>query len=178
MLDVVIDIVTTGLGRRRPEAIIEVGLAWRSTRGRVRTIGWLCNPGEYYFNRGRGDRALELNDLSKEKILSAPTHESVSHEVRHFIQNLKEQYGGVQLFAYNIELKKSYLIHEPFNLNYSYGPCIMERACQRWNKGGKYLRLAEAIVYFEDPIPEEIVTGLHSAQKEAHLALLLHEVLD
>jgi len=179
MLDVVIDVETTGLGQKagREDAIVEVGLAWRSNSGRVHTIGWLCNPGESYFEGGRADKALQINGLTKEQIFDAPLSEFVAQEVRHFRQYLVDHYQRVQLFAYNLEFEKSFLLQEPFDLNFSYGPCIMEKAKDKWNPGGRFLKLTNAIRNVDDSAVDQLLSDAHSAKADCHMALLLHETL-
>jgi hypothetical protein len=178
---VAIDTETTGLGHRleppQDDAIIQVGIAWRDTSGKLSTWGSLCLPDKKYFANGRADRALEVNKLGINDILKAKTDIIVARDLRVKLTEIKTKHRKeVELRAYNLKFDEPFLRKKPWNIPTSiWGPCIMRSTSNYFRLGMANLKLADALDKLGIKKPKG---NLHNAETDATAALLINERLN
>jgi DNA polymerase III epsilon subunit-like protein len=136
---VVVDTETTGLGRfdgrgARPDAVVQVGLAWRPKGEGVQVWERVCNPGPKFVEGGRADEALKISGLTLEQVLSAPSAESIGRELRSVLARIRRSEGEVDLRAFNVEFDKVFLSVEPWTIRTGWGPCLT----RVWTSGPNY----------------------------------------
>ena len=128
-IDVFVDTETTGFGHvanpPRDDAIVEIGVAYRQN-GSVVRIGFLCNPGTKYYENGRAEQALSVNNIRIDDIIAASSDEIISKAIRVLLDSL----GGVVLHSYNIPFDRPFLDRDPwqFSGRYQWGEDVMDVA--------------------------------------------------
>lgn len=176
-LPVVVDVETTGLDSQ-VDGVVQIGFAWRGRDGKIRTRGWLCNPGEQYYADGRADIAFQINGLSPEIVSAAEPISKVALRVKWLLAALKAHYGSIRIYAYNSSFDNGFLSLSPWTLGReAWGRCLMFWAIDVWNPGGKWLKLVEAVTFLIEPIPAEIRERAHGAPQDAYMALRVLEEL-
>lgn len=173
---VAIDTETTGLGHnaepKRDDAVIQVGIAWRDTKGKLITWGSLCLPDPKYLLNGRAARALEVNKLKLKDILAAPKDKVVANTLKTKLKNI----GKVELRAYNVSFDAPFLSKKPWNIpKAAWGPCIMRSVSKHFELGYGNMKLEEALDKLELKKPKG---NFHNAETDAVTALLIDEALN
>lgn len=173
---VVVDTETTGLGQHdshgpRPDAIVQVGIAWRHPSRGVQTWERNCNPGSEFLEGGRADVALGISGLTRDQVLAAPSCKRVAGELRVILAQIKRAQGVVQLRAFNVEFDKSFLAVEPWMLRNGWGPCLMVEAAEGFGFSTGRVGLAKAAA----TLGIRVDGRPHTAAVDAHTALLVHE---
>ena len=145
---IAIDLETTGLGPfgnpPRDDAILEVGLAWRDSGGRLRDWSSLVRPDARFLQDGWATEALAVNGISLTEVQRAPEEAEVAQELRTILGNISPD---VLLVAYNREFDEYFLKSEPWALSTKlWGPCIQASARnvlfgRRRNLGGAMRKL-------------------------------------
>lgn len=173
---VVVDTETTGFGHTarppRDDAIIQVGLAYRAEDGRIRTWNEYCNPGPAYLRPGWADRALEVNGLTREQILSAaPAVEAASHLRMKLGLIRTELRKPIQLRAYNRDFDQPFLAAAPWAIPPKmWGPCIMVETTKHLDgEDARWVGLNMAMLRLNLAWPGPA----HRADIDAHAALLV-----
>lgn len=175
---VVIDTETTGLGPKsregpRPDAIVQVGVAWRHPKKGIQVWERLCNPGLKFLANGRASEALAVNRLSEASVRKAPSAATIARDLRALLGLIKEEAGGLDVRAFNVEFDRPFLEAEPWNLLVSWGPCLMIEAAQAF--GGLSGRIPLWRACQEAGVPTD--DRLHTAGTDARLALQVHEFI-
>lgn len=178
---VVIDTETTGLGHfatpPRPDAIIQVGVAWRTIEGTVRAESLLCNPGKRFLENGRADGAIRIHGRSADEVLTYPPAEIVAKRLAELLRAISIDHGcPVELRAYNVDFDRPFLASPPWSIpSSSWGPCIMEEArVAIGGPDGRRLKLGLAADVLKIPTTPG---SLHDAAYDARMALLVVEAL-
>ena len=134
LIPVVMDCETTGLGERdpagpRPDGVISVGLAWRDESRALRSMEFRANPGAKFFEGGRADGALKVNQFTIEQVRQFPDASEVAVLLKEELSHIESIMGGrVILLAYNAPFDYSFLTRDPWNLGNEWGPDLMARA--------------------------------------------------
>jgi len=176
---VVVDVETTGLGHAadppRRDAIVQVGLAWRSA-GELRSAEWTCRPSPSFFADGRADDALRINHLTMTEILAASPETLVAFQTREeVLPALHHRAAGLTLFAYNVTFDRGFLEEWPWSLGrMAWGECLMARASRKLGRTA-WVRLVDACAAAGIDLPPE---QAHTAAGDARAAYLLMEWLD
>lgn len=178
----VVDTETTGFGHNatppRPDAVIQVGLAYRDPDGEVRTWSSLCNPGPEYLEDGRAEGALEVSGLAEDDVLSAPPARKVASRFWDRVQEARSELGSpLEFRSYNLDFDGPFLASEPWGVGADrWGPCIMKRATLYLDgPGGKWPKLEDAVRRLDLEWPRG---PAHDAGVDSHAALLVDEALD
>jgi DNA polymerase III epsilon subunit-like protein len=176
---VVVDTETTGLGHNnrppRPDAIVQIGYAWRNTAGKVIRWSNTCNPGAAYLRGGRASEALRINGLSLDMILAAPSAQAVAAEFRDQLDRVRDESGlELEIRSYNRRFDEPFLRVRPWRVPSSlWGPCLTQ-AAQEHLGHWKWPKLHEAVNLMGiQPPPGRS----HTAAVDSHAALLIHERL-
>lgn len=176
----VVDTETTGLGHHdrppRADGIVQVGYAWRSAKGKVLRWHATCNPGEAYLRGGRAAEALRINGLRLDEILSAPPVRTIAGEFRERLDEIETQTDRpLEIRSYNRSFDEPFLRAAPWRIpSHRWGPCLMLAAQDhlglwRWPK----LQDALARLGLDPPAGRS-----HTAEVDAHAALLVHEAVE
>ncbi len=176
MTIVAIDVETTGLGHAgripRPDAVIQVGLAWRDANGDVARWSSYCNPGPAFLADGRAETALRINGISEETVLSAEPVEKVADTFWNTVFALESGGKPVEFRAFNRAFDAGFLSAEPWRIPAKrWGDCIMLDA-QTHLQAYKWPKLDEAVLRLGLDWPDG---PAHDAAVDAHAALLVHE---
>lgn len=185
MTIVILDTETTGLGHigkpQRPDAVIQVGYAYRKPDGTVERWAEVCQPDPKFLKDGRADVALRINHITLEQLAAARPDKVVAEELRRRLLDIAVESGrGVDIRAFNRNFDAPFLRAEPWSLidndSIRWGPCVM-LAAQMHLDGpyGKWPKLEEACRRLNIPWPEG---PAHHAGVDAHAALLVHEELE
>lgn len=174
---IVVDTETTGLGHNsrppRPDAVVQIGYAWRSPRGTIVRWHETCNPGESYLRSGRASDALRINGLSLSEVLEARSASLVALEFHKRLEDIRSVTGRqVELRSYNRSFDEPFLAARPWRVpSRDWGPCLMQ-AAQDHLGYWKWPKLQEAIqmLGIEPPAGRS-----HTAAVDSHAALLVHE---
>jgi DNA polymerase III epsilon subunit-like protein len=174
---IVVDTETTGLGQNsrppRPDAIVQVGYAWRNGKGKVVRWEETCNPGEPFLRAGRADEALRVNGLRLSEIRAARPVVAVAEELRERLAAIRRVTGvELELRSFNRAFDEPFLCVKPWSIpSELWGPCLMQ-AAQDHLGYWKWPKLNEAI----NMLGIEPPNGRgHTAAVDAHAALLIHE---
>jgi DNA polymerase III epsilon subunit-like protein len=175
---VVVDTETTGLGERhpdgpRPDAVVQVGIAWRSTGGAVKIWERTCNPGAEFLRDGRADVALGVNGLTTSQILTAPSAASIAKELRVELVRIRQAGGRVDLRAFNCEFDRAFLSRKPWSLRTGWGPCLMIEAAKTFGYESGRVKLGRAA----EILGVDVRGRAHSAGTDAATALRVHETI-
>ena len=168
-----IDVETTGFSPKTA-GVIQVGIAWRASHGRVCTWSEYCNPGRKYFANNRAYWAMRFNKISMETVESARSSKNVAKELLERISVIELEMESPAVFkAYNSSFDQGFLSQKPWMLPaHKWGDCVMRDAAQKLvNK--KRMKLSEAMRLLEIQWPGRA----HDAMHDAHAALLVHEKL-
>jgi hypothetical protein len=174
---VVVDTETTGLGHNarppRPDGVVQIGYAWRTPRGKIVRWAALCNPGKPYLSGGRATEALWVNGLQLPTILAAPSSKTIAAEFRAHLDNIRDESGcELDVRSYNRSFDEPFLSARPWVIpSQMWGPCLMQAAqdhlgLSRWPK----LHVALNLLGIMPPDGRS-----HTADVDAHAALLIHE---
>jgi DNA polymerase III epsilon subunit-like protein len=175
---VVIDTETTGLGERhpdgpRPDAIVQIGIAWRGSDGEVKVWERTCNPGAEFVKDGRARIALEVNGLTVGQILAASPSEAVARELKEELSRIRGAGGKIDLRAFNCEFDRAFLSKPPWNLRTGWGPCLMIEAAECFGYDTGRVKLGRAA----ELLKVQIQGRAHSAGTDASTALQVHEAV-
>ncbi len=179
MATVIVDVETTGLGHKgrppRPDAVVQVGMAWRAGKGKVKTWSSYCNPGKEFLEGGRAEQALRVNGIREETILNAEPIGKVAGAFWRQVGKIESKTcSSVEFRAYNRSFDEGFLSTTPWEIPpHRWSACIMLDATDCLNRA-KWLRLEEAMQALRIPWPED---RAHDAAVDAHAALLVHEKL-
>ncbi|MBI2445836.1 3'-5' exonuclease [Candidatus Micrarchaeota archaeon] len=175
---VVLDVETTGLGHKayqpRPDAVVQIGMAWREPKGTgaVKTWSKYCHPGEQYLKGGRAQTALDINGITKEILQAAQPASFVAEQFWQQVFRIESSGDAVQFRAYNKAFDAPFLAAEPWNVPENrWGDCIMLDA-QSHLQSYKWPKLDAAVRSMGLLWPEG---NAHDAAVDAHAALLVHE---
>jgi DNA polymerase III epsilon subunit-like protein len=177
-ITVIVDTETTGLGaqRGREDGIVEIGLAYRDKTGVVQRWSSICDPGHQFFEGGRADEALRINNISREAIAGAKSAREVAGELHRRLGIIKREQGPFEITAFNVQFDQPFLAADPWHIpRWAWIRCVMLAATERLDgPNGRWLRLGDALKRFNIPWPEG---DAHRAEVDAHAALLVHEHL-
>ncbi|MDP2717625.1 MAG: exonuclease domain-containing protein [Candidatus Micrarchaeota archaeon] len=173
---VAIDVETTGFGHAgrvaRPDAVIQVGMAWRDEKGDVQRWSSYCNPGTHFLENGRAESALKVNGISEQTVLAALPAEKVAASFWDTVFGLDAKGDPVEFRAFNRAFDSVFLSAEPWRIPAQrWGACIMLDAQARL-QSYKWPKLDEAVVRLGLAWPDG---PAHDAAVDAHAALLVHE---
>jgi DNA polymerase III epsilon subunit-like protein len=175
---VAIDTETTGLGHKdtppRTDGVVQVGIAWRDSTGKLQTWERTCNPGPRFLAGGRAGRALEVSGLSPDAVLAAPSAKLVAAELRAHLRTLAPPAAAVELRAFNRAFDEPFLTAAPWSLTEPWGPCVMIASYERF--GG----LNPGRIPLWKALQEARVESVHEAHRagaDAAAALLVLEAL-
>lgn len=178
---VTVDTETTGLGHMsdypRRDAVVQVGLAYRSRVGQIVRWSQVCNPGVEFLANGRATRALEVNGLTIRQVLRAPPARQVAKVLHRRLDRIgSESKQPIVLRSYNRDFDEPFLRSAPWNVPKEWwGPCLMKEAANLLNgEGGRWMKLPVAVNRLGLEWPSGVA---HTAGVDAHAALLIHEAL-
>lgn len=181
LVPVVIDTETTGFGHvarpPRQDGVVQIGLAFRSVNGRIKTWSELCNPGEIYLRPGWPDQALGVSGLSRERIRASRPVSSVAPEFQSRLAGIEaEIQGRVELRAFNRDFDLPFLAVPPWSIGHErWGPCIMLAATEFLDgPDARWVGLDAAMRRLNLDWPPG---PRHQAAVDAHAALLVLEAL-
>ena len=109
---IVVDTETTGLDPVSA-AIVELGAVVMVEDHEVDQFTSLCNPGEEYLGLD-ADGALEVNNITRDQIRTAPAIEKVAEEFRKWLEPWIE--AGALLTAFNVPFDRGFLVVEPWKI--------------------------------------------------------------
>ncbi len=163
------DVETTGL-EPGIDAIVEVGVVYVENGETIRTFSSLVNPGEDIVRAPRSAKAFSINQIPIDEILAAPSTEFVAQQLR----DLEDLLPCLNRHAFNISFDKRFLSRLPFGMSDGWGECVMLRARDVLNPGGKWLSLVSAAqrlgLEYEGPV--------HRALSDARMAYRVHAKLN
>lgn len=175
---IVIDVETTGLGHKscppRPDAVVQVGMAWREANG-VKTWSQYCHPGEQYLKSGRAQAALDVNGITPEILQAAQPAAFVAEQFWQKVFQIESSGDAVQFRAYNKAFDAPFLAAEPWRVPENrWGDCIMLDA-QSHLQSFRWPKLDAAVRSMGIDWPKG---PAHDAAVDAHAALLVHEKMN
>lgn len=173
---VAVDTETTGLGEfdrggRRPDAVVQIGAAWRDNNGKVVVWERVCNPGREFMEGGRATEALALSGLTVPEVLKAEGAAKVARDFRSLLSKIRTAHGSIEICAFNVEFDRAFLSVSPWNLKAGWGPCLMIEAARFLGYDTARVSLSKAA----DLIGVPVQGRPHTAGSDARTALLLHE---
>ena len=179
---VVVDTETTGFGHvarpRRDDAVVQIGLAYRSEVENIKTWSETCNPGENILRPGWADQALAVSGLTRDRILKSRSADLVAAEFRSRLAVIEgEGRGQVELRAFNRDLDLPFLAAAPWTVPAGrWGPCIMIAATEFLDgTDARWVGLDAAMRRLNVDWPQG---PRHHAGVDAHAALLVLEALE
>lgn len=178
---VVVDTETTGFGHfakpPREDAVVQIGLAYRSRDGQIETWSEYCNPGEAYLRTGWADRALEVNHLTRDRILTSRPVAAIAKEFHSKLAGIESERGvEIQLRAFNRDFDLPFLASRPWSVPISrWGPCIMLAVTEFLDgPDARWVGLDAAMRRLGLDWPER---PRHDAAVDSHAALLVLEAI-
>lgn len=172
------DVETTGL--KPSEAhVVEVGCVYDIEGAQVGQFHSLCNPGEDAVRSIKATEAFKVNKIDPEEVLRAPTVEYTADSLRYFELQLFRTHFGRDVepvfirHAFNNGFDKGFLSRVPWALMEHWGECVMLRARDVLNPGGKWLSLD--VVRLRLGLEWE--GQAHRALEDAKMARLVHQRL-
>ena len=177
---VVVDTETTGFGHvarpPREDAIVQIGLAYRASDGRIRTWSEYCNPGPAFMRPGWSDAAFEKTRISRSQILNSPPAAKVATNLRSRLKAIQDEFRRpLQLRAYNRDFDQPFLAAAPWSIPPSlWGPCIMIETTRHLDgQDARWVGLNTAMLRLNLEWPGPA----HRADTDAQAALLVLEAI-
>jgi len=165
---IVIDCETTGLGaqRGRDDAIIEIGAVIISaTADMLAGFERRCWPGEKYFEGGRAQYALDVNNINLDSLRRAQPTEEVAEAFRAWLG----KWPSLPITSFNVAFDRPFLEAEPWNLKRQWGPCIMLHAAKHLGEMGHNVQFPDG--QWKWPKLQDACKVLEIRQRGQHSAL-------
>lgn len=187
VVKVACDVESTGLAINdpkgpRPDGIIQVGIAWRDSKGVLCHNKFECDPGAEFYADGRADAAFKVNGYSVERISGLPPAQQIAEVLIARLNDIRAPLDGLVLNAYNNPFDHWFLSQPPWllteDLGYPWAPDLMIRAAKAAGvpagENGHRFSLDAAMKF----AGLERFGTAHDAESDAVDALMLWEWLD